>query len=295
MPWLQLIFEASAEQITQLEDALPELGAVAVTLEDNADQPLYEPPPGTTPLWQNTRVIGLFETSADMDVVRELLKPQFKDGLPPSRVEILEDQNWEQVWIERFQPMPMGKRLWICPSWREPPEPEAVNVLLDPGLAFGTGTHPTTALCLKWLDAADLEGKVLIDYGCGSGILAIAAALLGCKEVWAVDNDPQALIACKDNAEKNGVSNKIHIASPEVFTREFVGKADIITADILAGPLQQLAPTLTQLLTLQGHLVLSGILNTQENAVEQAYETQINFQPSTQCEEWMRLDGQRYK
>ena len=295
MPWLQIIFEASAEHITQLEDALPELGAVAVTLEDNADQPLYEPPPGARPLWQNTRVIGLFETSADMDLVRELLKPQFKDGLPPSRVEILEDQNWEQAWIERFQPMPMGKRLWICPSWREPPEPEAVNVLLDPGLAFGTGTHPTTALCLKWLDAAGLEGKVLIDYGCGSGILAIAACLLGCEKVWAVDNDPQALIACKDNAEKNAVTDKIHIASPEIFAQDFIGRADVITANILAGPLQQLAPTLTQLLTLQGHLVLSGILNAQQNAVKQAYETQISFQPSTQCEEWIRLDGQRFK
>jgi len=295
LPWLQIIFEASAEQIIQLEDALPELGAVAVTLEDNADQPLYEPPPGARPLWQNTRVIGLFETSADMDLVRELLKPQFKDGLPPSRVEILEDQNWEQAWIERFQPMPMGKRLWICPSWREPPEPEAVNVLLDPGLAFGTGTHPTTALCLKWLDAAGLEGKVLIDYGCGSGILAIAACLLGCEKVWAVDNDPQALIACKDNAEKNAVADKIHIASPEIFAQDFIGRADVITANILAGPLQQLAPTLTQLLTLQGHLVLSGILNAQQNAVKQAYETQISFQPSTQCEEWIRLDGQRFK
>jgi len=295
LPWLQIIFEASAEQIIQLEDALPELGAVAVTLEDNADQPLYEPPPGARPLWQNTRVIGLFETSADMDLVRELLKPQFKDGLPPSRVEILEDQNWEQAWIERFQPMPMGKRLWICPSWREPPEPEAVNVLLDPGLAFGTGTHPTTALCLKWLDAAGLEGKVLIDYGCGSGILAIAACLLGCEKVWAVDNDPQALIACKDNAEKNAVADKIHIASPEIFAQDFIGRADVITANILAGPLQQLAPTLTQLLTLQGHLVLSGILNAQQNAVKQAYRAQIGFQPSTQCEEWIRLDGQRFK
>ena len=295
MPWLQIIFEASTEQITQLEDALPELGAVAVTLEDNADQPLYEPPLGTRPLWQNTRVIGLFETSADMDLVRELLKPQFKDGLPPSRVEILEDQSWEQAWIERFQPMPMGKRLWICPSWRAPPEPEAVNVLLDPGLAFGTGTHPTTALCLKWLDSADLEGKILIDYGCGSGILAIAACLLGCEKVWAVDNDPQALTACKDNAEKNAVADKIHIASPEIFAQDFIGRADVITANILAGPLQQLAPTLTQLLTLQGHLVLSGILNAQQNAVKQAYETQISFQPSTQCEEWIRLDGQRFK
>ena len=293
MPWLQTIFEANAEQITILEDVLPELGAAAITLEDNANQPLYEPPLGTQPLWENTRVIGLFEATADMDLVTALLKPYFKNGLPAFRVEILEDQNWEQVWMERFKPMPMGKRLWICPSWCAPPEPEAVNVLLDPGMAFGTGTHPTTALCLEWLDSANLQGKVLIDYGCGSGILAVAACLLGCDKVWAVDNDPQALLSCKDNAEKNGVADILHIASPETFAKSFQGEANIIIANILAAPLQQLAPALLQFLAPNGHLVLSGILTAQENEVKQAYHPQINFSPVKQREEWIRLDGKK--
>ncbi|MBV1869398.1 MAG: 50S ribosomal protein L11 methyltransferase [Gammaproteobacteria bacterium] len=293
MPWLQLIFEADPTQITQLSDLLPELGAVAVTLEDNADQPLFEPPLGTHPLWENTRVVGLFEASADMDLVVELLKPPFNDQLPPHRTEILEDQNWEQAWMERFKPMPMGKRLWICPSWCKPPEPDAINVLLDPGLAFGTGTHPTTALCLEWLDGADLQGKMLVDYGCGSGILAVAACLLGCEKVWAVDNDPQALTSCRDNAEKNGVSHLLHVASPETFADQFQGHTNIIVANILAGPLQQLAPTLSSLLEPNGHLVLSGILNVQEDAVRQAYLPEVIFAPCSQRDEWISLDGQK--
>lgn len=291
MPWLQLICEAKPNQISRLEDHLSELGAVAVTLEDSADQPLYEPPLGTTPLWENTRVIGLFEADTDMQAVLTQLETHFPQGLPAHRVEILEDKNWEQVWMERFQPLRFGQRLWICPSWCEPPEPHAVNLLLDPGLAFGTGTHPTTALCLEWLDAADLRGKTLIDFGCGSGILAIAACLLGCDSVWAVDNDPQALTACADNAEKNQVRDRIHICCPETFATQFSGQVDIVMANILAGPLQTLAPTLMAPLKNQGQLVMSGILATQAEQVKRAYQSRMHFGPDAQQEDWLRLEA----
>ena len=292
MPWLQLSFEASTQQIGKLEELLPALGAVAVTLEDNADQPLYEPPLGTTPLWENTRVVGLFDAHADLELVSSLLKPHFPEGLPTNRSSILEDQNWEKVWMDQFQPIAFGDRLWICPSWCKPPDPNAVNLLLDPGLAFGTGTHPTTALCLEWLDRHDLSGKTVIDYGCGSGILAIAAKLLGCETVWAVDNDPQALLACKDNAQKNQVADSVRVVSPEAFANEFTGKADLVLANILAGPLQQLAPALLKLIKPEGALVLSGILSSQQNAVQQAYTPSINFSTPATREEWVRLNGQ---
>jgi len=295
LPWLQMIFEASTTQISLLEDRLPDLGAVAVTLEDNADQALYEPPLGTTPLWENTRIIGLFEADTDLNQVIKRLQPTFPEGLPLYRIEILEDKNWEQVWMERFQPLCFGQRLWICPSWCEAPQPDAINLLLDPGLAFGTGTHPTTALCLEWLDAADLHGKTLIDYGCGSGILAIAACLLGCNTVWAVDNDPQALTACAANAEKNKVSDRIHISSPDVFASEFSGKADIVMANILAGPLQTLAPTLMTYLKPDGQLILSGILESQGEQVKKAYQPTLIFAPNVQREEWLRLDARHVK
>lgn len=292
MPWLQLICEAKPQQISALENCLSDLGAVAVTLEDSADQPLYEPPLGTTPLWENTRVIGLFEADTDMQAVLTQLETHFHQGLPAHRIEILEDKNWEQVWMERFQPLRFGQRLWICPSWCEPPEPNAVNLLLDPGLAFGTGTHPTTALCLEWLDAADLRGKTLIDFGCGSGILAIAACLLGCDSVWAVDNDPQALTACADNAEKNQVRDRIHVCCPEAFAAHFSGQADIVMANILAGPLQTLAPTLMAHLRKQGQLVLSGILASQAEQVKHAYQNRMRFGPDAQREDWLRLEAQ---
>lgn len=292
MPWLQLICEARPNQIPVLEESLSELGAVAVTLEDSADQPLYEPPLGTTPLWENTRVIGLFEADIDIQTVLTQLERHFPQGLPPHRVEILEDKNWEQVWMERFQPLRFGQRLWICPSWCEPPQADAINLLLDPGLAFGTGTHPTTALCLEWLDTADLRGKTLIDFGCGSGILAIAACLLGCEKVWAIDNDPQALTACASNAEKNQVRERIHICSPETFASQALNQADIVMANILAGPLQTLAPILMRHLKKDGHLVLSGILASQAEQVKSAYQPRLRFAPMLQREDWLRLDAQ---
>ncbi len=308
MPWLKLILETTDADAAALEDCLLELGAAAVTLTDNADQPLFEPPLGTTPLWSKTRLDALFDSAVDMDVVTHVLGDHLSQTCQGElaenfsyKIEALEDKDWEKAWMDDFKPMCFGKRLWICPSWTEPPNKNAVNLKLDPGLAFGTGTHPTTAMCLAWLDSQALEGKQLIDYGCGSGVLAIAAGLLGSAQVIAIDNDPQALIATRDNCAKNQLQQKIHTFSPEQFqhllsakssTLAF-GTADILIANILAGPLQALANTLTALVKPGGQLVLSGILSDQAEAVIAAYTPNWRFGPVHQQAEWCRLEAKR--
>jgi ribosomal protein L11 methyltransferase len=194
MSWIQVLFDTSADEAPRLADALEELNAEAVSFFDAEDQPLYEPPLGTTPLWNRTRVSGLYEAGCDMDtILAELARRLAPQPLPPYRLEPLADRDWIRAWMDSFKPMRFGQRLWIVPSWHEPPDAQGVNILLDPGLAFGTGTHPTTRLCLEWLDSHPPAAAQVIDYGCGSGILAIAAALLGAAQVWATDNDPQAL------------------------------------------------------------------------------------------------------
>ncbi|HNA21425.1 MAG TPA: 50S ribosomal protein L11 methyltransferase, partial [Agitococcus sp.] len=187
MAWLQLKIDSSKADADRIEEALELVGAGAIMMEDAADQPLFEPPLGTTPLWDATRIVALFTIDSDMDAILEFLQDHLDGGLPSHKVEILEDQVWERAWMDHYHPMCFGERLWIVPSWTPPPQPNAINLLLDPGLAFGTGTHPTTALCLEWLDGLDLQDKIVVDYGCGSGILAIAALLLGAKHAYCVD------------------------------------------------------------------------------------------------------------
>ena len=206
MNWLQIIITTNNKHAVAIEDALLAAGAATVTLQDNANQPILEPALGATPLWTETRITGLFSSEIDTTQATIVATATFGDTLPPYRWEILEDQDWERAWMDDFQPMQFGHRLWICPSWQKPVNANAVNLLLDPGLAFGTGTHPTTALCLQWLDAKNLQCKLVIDYGCGSGILGIAALLLGAEKVIAIDNDPQALIATHENAQRNKIS-----------------------------------------------------------------------------------------
>jgi ribosomal protein L11 methyltransferase len=179
MPWQQLTLFTTKEHAKSLSDQLEALGAVSVTMQDAADQPLYEPPPGATPLWQLTNVVGLFDEESLIEPILTQLREALGAALPEYAVERLEDQDWERAWMDDFKPMRFGDRLWIVPSWTEAPDTGGVNILLDPGLAFGTGTHPTTRLCLEWLDGHAIHDKTVIDYGCGSGILAIAAALLG--------------------------------------------------------------------------------------------------------------------
>jgi len=291
MPWLQLSFDAAHYDPEWLGDLLTEIGAVSVTLLDGADQPVYEPPPGATPLWSQTRVVGLFEADADLALLqKQLCAALGRDDLPGCQVESIEDRDWVRVWMEDFHPMRFGERLWVCPSTQAPPDPQAVNILLDPGLAFGTGTHPTTALCLAWLDAHPPTGAVVIDYGCGSGILAIAAAMLGAREVHAVDIDPQALLATAENATANAVADAIHVYVPENLS---LRQCDLVLANILAGPLQSLAPRFAALLRPGGAVVLAGLLEAQAGEVAKAYEPWFSFAAAEVREGWTRLVGLR--
>lgn len=290
MPWLELRIDSNRDDAPAIEDALVNCGALSVTLQDNADHPIFEPALGETPLWQNTRVVGLFDADIDTGAVyRQLQLP--RDTAHSWNT--LEDKDWEREWMAHYQPIQCGANLWICPSWIAPPQPEAVNLLLDPGLAFGTGTHPTTFLCMQWLSEQELAGRTAVDYGCGSGILGIAALLLGARSVIGVDIDPQALLATQDNAQRNGLA-------AERFLVFFPGKApstkhDVVLANILAGPLVELADTLEQHLNPQGLLCLSGILHTQADTVMSAYSDFVDFDPVRQREEWVCLTGRRKK
>ena len=291
MPWLQLELEATPDSAEQLSELLHAAGAAAVTLQDAADQPLYEPPLGTTPFWKTTRVIGLFESDTDIPAVLTALQQQLTPGpLPSWHLNPLEDRDWVRAWMDNFQPMRFGEQLWICPSGFTPPEPKAINILLDPGLAFGTGTHPTTAMCLRWLDAHPPRDLAVIDYGCGSGILAIAACKLGARHVSGVDTDPQALLATHDNAEKNQVGGCIEACLPAEFHSEPV---PLLLANILAGPLQSLAPHFAELVAPAGHIVLSGILAEQADSVIEHYQDAFDIQVVAQEEEWVCLAGRR--
>jgi ribosomal protein L11 methyltransferase len=264
---------------------------------DGADQPVFEPIKGTTPLWQDTRVMGLFAADTDADLLLNYLQTgwqeQFKGAtFPKYKVEILEDKDWEREWMDRFEPIQFGTKLWVCPSWKPVPEPSAANLMLDPGLAFGTGSHPTTALCLEWIAQQDWQHKRAIDYGCGSGILGLAALLLGAEHVLGVDNDEQALLATRENAHRNQINpNAIPVFLPENTPQEPV---DIMLANILAGPLIGLSETLAQLTKSKGLITLSGILAHQADEVIEAFSPWFNMHTVTQKEEWVRIDGVKY-
>jgi ribosomal protein L11 methyltransferase len=301
MPFLQLILPIGAADPAPYEDALLAAGASSITLEDEGDDPVLEPLPGTTPLWPRVRIKAIFDGTADPEEVMQLLDAELGEALAQplgaARFETLADRVWEREWLKDFRPMRFGRRLWICPGGQQP-APEQLRdvdapvlIELDPGLAFGTGTHPTTALCLEWLDAADLAGKRVIDYGCGSGILAIAAARLGATEVLAVDIDPQALLATRDNAERNAVAQLIDVrlaAQDDSHT-----PADILLANILAGPLEELAPVFAGRVRAGGRLVLSGILREQAEAVATRYAPWFDIAPVVAQDDWARLDGVR--
>ena len=291
MPWLQLRVDTSREQAERIENALLSAGAVSVTLQDNADQPILEPGLGETPLWDQTRVTGLFDAEVDTAVAEARAASFLCELLPNARWEQLEDKDWEREWMSHYKPIQCGDKLWICPSWCEPPDPQAVNLLLDPGLAFGTGTHPTTFLCLQWLAQEPLAGKTVIDFGCGSGILGIGALLLGADSACGTDIDPQALLASRDNAQRNGLPiERFPVYLPEKMPQE---PADIMLANILAGPLVDLAPQLIDLTRIGGRLCLSGILASQAEQVKSAYQQWVDFDEDGQREEWIRLSGTR--
>jgi ribosomal protein L11 methyltransferase len=286
--WLQLGFDTGADDASELADALESAGAQSVTLQDSGDDPIYEPEPGASVLWPTTHVVGLFTPNTDPHQVLKAI--QTKLGLadmPGCRIRRLADRAWERVWMEHFHPLQFGTRLWIIPSGHNPPQPDAINLHLDPGLAFGTGTHATTALCLEWLDRHPPLDQDVIDYGCGSGILAVAAARLGARRVGAVDIDPQALQATSDNAARNDVGTKISTMLPEQLDEK---RVDCLIANILARPLIDLAPRFARLLRIDGRLVLSGILNTQCTAVLAAYEPWFRVIAKGQRDDWSRIE-----
>lgn len=295
MAWQQLVIELGTLDPDAVEAPLLELGAASVTLADAGDSPVLEPAPGETPLWPATLLTALFDAAHDLDEIAAAVAERLGlAGLPEYRIEALEDRDWEREWLRDFGPMQFGNRLWVCPRGTAPPDPAAVVVELDPGLAFGTGTHPTTALCLAWLDSLPLEGCTVIDYGAGSGILAIAALKLGAERALAYDIDPQAVIATRENAKANGVGERLDITLRQA---DLVEPADVVVANILAGPLIELATQILDLTITGGRLVLSGILSEQVPEVSSAYASGLRLDPPVFRDQdgqtWARLTGTR--
>ncbi|MFS1437135.1 50S ribosomal protein L11 methyltransferase [Shewanella sp. 10N.286.48.A6] len=292
MPWIQLRIHTHRDHADMLGDLLMDQGSVSITYEDGQDEPIFEPKLGETPLWQDTILMALFDAGTDLAPTIELLEsvPCLGKGFN-HKIEQVEDKDWVREWMDSFHPIKFGQRLWICPSWRDIPEPDAVNVILDPGLAFGTGTHPTTALCLEWLDSLDLSDKEVIDFGCGSGILAIAALKLGAKKVTGVDIDYQAIDASTANAERNGVVEQLSLYLPENQPENL--QADILVANILAGPLRELAPLIAEKVKTGGKLALSGLLQEQAEEVSHFYSQWFIMDEAAHKEDWSRLTGTR--
>jgi ribosomal protein L11 methyltransferase len=289
MAWLQLIIDTDSKHADGLADWLEFQGAQAVTLTDGKDTPMYEPKPGEVLLWPDTRVVGLFDTSDDVvGLIQQLQDSALYNPQDKCKVEQLEDKDWIREWMDSFHPMQFGKRLWICPSWHQIPDPNAVNVLLDPGLAFGTGTHPTTALCLEWLDSVSIDHANVVDFGCGSGILGVAALKLGAAHCVGIDIDPQALIATQANAERNSVSDRFKVFLPEDAPEL---KADLVVANILSGPLLALRNSITEFCQPGTQIVLSGILADQVEKIENEYAADFNLEDSKVLGEWARVSG----
>tara|TARA_B100001059_G_scaffold173088_1_gene173299 strand:+ start:4335 stop:5234 length:900 start_codon:yes stop_codon:yes gene_type:complete len=292
--WQELHFTARKDQVQVLEEWLFERGALSVTLEDDADQPLLEPGPGETPLWDVVRVTALYVGDQDITPILGEIPPNLITSASRAPVPVA-DREWARVWENEFHPLQMGERLWICPSWTPPPDPDAINILLDPGLAFGTGTHPTTAMCLRSMDADLGSGARVVDYGCGSGILGIAAVRLGATAALGVDNDPQAITASLNNAARNHVPREaFSVVLPEdELVSSWRGAATWVVANILAGPLVVLAPVLTSLMTPGGRLLLAGLLADQAEEVIKAYAPTIDLVIADQQEGWVLLSGNK--
>jgi len=291
MAWHQISLITSENTAPKVADFFSDLGAVSVTYMDAEDEPVYEPAIGETKIWTQTRVIALYELTVDpVKIKGQTLKRFHQECLKYWEFEVIEDQAWELAWMEYYHPMKFADKLWVCPTDQEQREANTVCLILDPGLAFGTGTHPTTALCLEWLASHELTGKTVVDYGCGSGILAIATLLLGAEMVYAVDIDPQAITATVSNAQKNNVQDKIVCCLPEQFKATNV-QADVVLANILAKPLIDMVGLITGLVVSKGQLVLSGILSEQADSVIDVYQPFLSLNKPVQQEDWVRLAG----
>ncbi len=291
MPWWQLTVQCTKDELEYTENQLLELGALSISISDAFDEPIYEPLPGEQPLWSHSRITGLFDQNQTLEELYDALVARLPEHqLANIKKELLEDQQWERVFLERYTPIAFGKNIWVCPSWHEPPQADACNIILDPGIAFGTGSHPTTALCLEFLDQHPPENKTVMDYGCGSGILAIAAHKLGASEVSCIDIDPQALEATRLNFLRNHIDpEQISIQLPDLNRTPPV--VDYLIANILSGPLIQLEPLFNQMTHPGSQLLLSGILDTQAEAIMEAYSQHFELDKVTIQDQWCRVSG----
>lgn len=296
MNWLQIHITVEKAQVDFTETLLMSLGAVSVTLDDAEDQALLEPLPGETPIWDKVIVTGIFQQTEEEPIDEQMLLTFISSQLTYSAIctQTIEEQAWERAWMDHYNPIQVADNLWIVPEWLEAPNPDVTNIKLDPGLAFGTGDHATTFLCLQWLAGLDLKDKIVIDYGCGSGILGVGALLLGAKKVYATDIDPQAVLATQQNAELNGVADRMFVGLPEEFNTEYQGGAEILVANILAKPLMLLVETFYNLLESKGQIALAGLIEDQINDVKEAYAPFFDITGEQMREQnWCRLSGHR--
>lgn len=291
MNWLKLSITITGEQVSHYSEQFEALGAVSITTESANEEEIFEPEIGSEPVWQLTRLSALFEKDLHSESMLNLLASELATKVIATSLESLEDQVWERVWLEHFKPLKIGKRLWICPNQEEPQQDNAVVVHLDPGLAFGTGHHETTALCLTWLESQDLGGKTLLDFGCGSGILAIAGVKLGAEHAIATDIDPQALEATATNALTNHIPK--HQLSMVLSESLNTPPVEALVANILAKPLIQLKATISSLVQPKGHIALSGILKGQEDAVFHAYSSEFELEKPVFRGDWVLISGQK--
>ncbi|MCK5896946.1 MAG: 50S ribosomal protein L11 methyltransferase [Cocleimonas sp.] len=290
--WQQINCYCTKAFQDDISQCMEQANALSITFQDAGDTPVLEPLPGETPLWDALILTALFEGDDDLSTLLLILESNKQHwNISKLQLEQIADQEWERVWMDDFKPMKFGKKLWIYPSWNEIPEDDSTKIILDPGLAFGSGTHPTTALCLEWLDANPPQGFSVIDYGCGSGILAIAASKLGAQHILATDIDPQALIATQDNRLKN----QIHVDAISTYFPDKMPMTPVklLIANILSGPLVELAETFAQLTKSGGYIVLSGILKEQTEAIIHAYQPYFHTLQIQQKEDWIRVTGQR--
>ncbi len=292
MTWWQFSLNCQASELEQVEDLMLKLGALSISLSDAGDEPIYEPLPGDNPVWRELCVTATFDAESDLKLLYQQLTSKLPDHLADRvRQKILQDQDWDQAYKQHFQPLQCAPDLWIVPSWSEPPDPAATVIQLDPGLAFGTGSHPTTALCLAWLGSSDLKDSQVIDFGCGSGILAIAAIKLGAKHVTAVDIDAQAVTACKSNVKVNAIKpDQIQVGCPEIIETSGV---NLLIANILAGPLVDLASRFADLVKPGGQILLSGILKTQLDDIQLSYKPYFELDPDNYRDDWVCVSGKR--
>lgn len=289
--YLLLSVVLGRDEAQATEDALLQLGALSCTFADAENKPIHEPAPGTTPLWSRVQITGMFASGSEPELLCRLLQNEIA-SIDRSQIQCktLQGRQWERAWMDDYEPIAVNEKLWVVPSFCDAPDPQATNLIIDPGLAFGSGTHATTFLCLQWLGRRDLNGKTVIDYGCGSGILAVAAAMLGAEQVYAYDIDDQALLATEENAQRNGVAAQVQVCKSD---RQLPTGVDCLVANILLSPLLDLHARFAGLLHSDGKLGLSGILAEQAGVLAGVYARQFQHEETEIRDQWALYSAKR--